>query len=136
MSRALGYLGLARRGGNLELGEENAGSLVKSGRARLLCVAADASDGAKRRAEGYVYETNVPLTVLPYRKEQISDAMGRPGCSMAAFADLGLAASFAAALEEEFGADYAPLAAALAAKRDKAKARKKSAGAKKGDRRN
>lgn len=136
MSRALGYLGIARRGGNLELGEENAKALVKSGKARLMCLASDASDGAKRRAEGYVFETNVPLTVLPFLKEQISEATGRPGCSMVAFADLGLAASFAAALEEEFGADYAPLAAELAAKRDRAKARKKSAGAKKGDRRN
>ena len=135
MSRALGYLGLARRGGNIEIGEENAKALVKSGKARLMCLASDASPGAKRRAEGYVFETNVPLTVLPFEKAEISDAVGRPGCSMAAFSDLGLAASFAAALESEFGGEYAPLAAALAAKRERAKARKKSTGAKKGDRR-
>jgi hypothetical protein len=69
----------------------------------------------------------------PYTKEQIAQISGKPGGSMAAFRDLGLAKSFADALAEEFGEEYAPIAAALAEKLARAKARK-SAGRKKGDR--
>ena len=66
MATALEYIGIARMGAGIETGEDNAKSLVKSGKAKLLIVAADASDGAKRRAEGYVYGYSTPLVVAPY----------------------------------------------------------------------
>ena len=52
MADALHYIGIARMGGNIELGEEKSKALVKSGKARLLIVCADTSPGALRRAEG------------------------------------------------------------------------------------
>ena len=103
MDKALGYIGLARRGGNIEIGEQRAKALVKSGRARLMIVASDTSPGAKRRAEGYVYGYDTPLIIVPYTKETISQAVGVPGCSMAAFGDTGLALSFVRALESDSG---------------------------------
>lgn len=113
MADGLGWLGLARRGGNLALGEENTRAALRLGKARLVLVASDASEGARRRAEGYVFEPGVPLTVAPYTKEQIADMVGKTGCSMAAFLDTGLAAAFLAALREEFGEEYGPLAEAF-----------------------
>jgi len=101
MDKAMGYIGLARRSGNIELGEQRAKALVKSGRARLLIVASDTSPGAKRRAEGYVYGYQTPLINVPYTKEAISQAVGVPGCSMAAFADAGLALGFVRALDTQ-----------------------------------
>ena len=44
------YLGIARMSGNLELGEDNAKALVKAGKARLLLLASDSPEGARRRA--------------------------------------------------------------------------------------
>lgn len=110
MAEALRYIALAVKGGNVEIGEDRTKSLVHSGRAKLVAVAADASPGAKRRAEGYVFGTNVPLLALPYDKAQISQATGRRGCSMAGFRDLGLAAAFTKALAAEFGEAYQMLA--------------------------
>ena len=133
MGKALDLIGIARKSGNIELGEDNAAALVKAGRARLLIAASDASDAAKRRAEGYVFGRGTLYLAAPYTKEQISQISGKHGGSMAAFRDLGLAKSFADALAEEFGEEYAPIAAALAEKLARAKARK-SAGRKKGDR--
>ena len=112
MDKALGYVGLARRGGNIEIGEQRAKALVKSGKARLMIVASDTSPGAKRRAEGYVYGYQTPLITVPYTKETISRAVGVPGCSMAAFGDAGLALSFVQALGADGGA-YDEAAAAL-----------------------
>ena len=116
-AKALDYIGIARMSGRVETGETNAKALIKAGKAKLLLVASDTSDGARRRAEGYVFETKVPLVAVPYGKAELSAMSGRPGCSMAAFTDLGLAAAFTEALCREYGAPYRELAEALAEKR-------------------
>lgn len=123
MASGLQYIALAKKAGMLELGEVASKALVKSGKARLMFVCADTSPGAKRRAEGYVFECSVPLIEAPYLKEEVSAATGRPGCSMAAFRDLGLAASFASALRAEHGERYREIAEALEAKRARARRR-------------
>ena len=106
MSKALNYLGIARKSGGIETGEDNSSGLVKAGKARILIVASDSSDGAKRRAEGYVYETNTLLVEVPFTKDEIAGITGKSGCSMAAITDLGLAAAFLKALAEENGEAY------------------------------
>lgn len=121
---ALRYIGIARMGGGVETGEENTKLLVKSGKAKLVIVASDTSPAAKRRAEGYVYETAVPLIGVPYTKQEISEISGRPGCSMVAFRDLGLASSFVSALRAEHGEEYREIAETLERKQQRAKARK------------
>ena len=122
-ARALDYVGIARMAGGIETGETNAKALIKAGKAKLLLVASDTSDGARRRAEGYVFGTKVPLVAVPYAKAELSAISGRPGCSMAAFTDPGLAAAFAEALYRECGAPYRELAEALVAKRTRARER-------------
>lgn len=134
MNKALNYLGIARMSGNIEIGEENAKALVKSGKAKLLLVASDTSDAAKRRAEGYVFGCATPLASVPFTKQEISEITGKAGCSMAAIGDLGLAKSFADALTAEYGETYAALAAALGAKLTKMNARR-AEGGKTGNRR-
>ena len=124
MSRALNYLGIARMSGNIELGEENAKALVKAGKARLLLLASDVSDGVRKRAEGYVYGFHAPLVRLPFTKAEFGAAVGRAQCGVAAVRDLGLAKSLADALAEEHGEAYAPLAQELAEKQERLKARK------------
>ena len=128
MADALRYIGVARMAGGIMTGEDNARLLVRSGKARLLLLASDASPGAKRRAEGYVYGTNVPLVETPYQKSEISAISGRPGCSMAVFTNLGLAAGFAAALAAEYGGQYSELAEALGAKQARARRRARESG--------
>ena len=132
-AKALDDVGIARMAGGIETGETNAKALVKAGKARLLLVASDTSDGARRRAEGYVFGTKVPLTAVPYSKAELSAISGRPGCSMAAFTDPGLAASFAEALYREYGAPYRELSETLAERQKRA--RERAGNGKKGKRR-
>ena len=123
MADALHWIGIARMGGNIELGEENTRAALRNGKACLVIVASDTSPGARRRAEGYVFEPQVPLAVLPYTKAQIAEMCGKTGCSMAAFTDVGLAAGFAGALREEYGEEYAPVAEQLALRAERARSR-------------
>ena len=131
MSKALNYLGIARMSGNIELGEENAKALVKAGKARLLLLAKDASDGVRKRAEGYVYGFRTPVAELPFTREELGGAVGRAACAVAALRDLGLAKSLADALAAEWGERYAPLAEALGEKQTRIAARKAAKGGKK-----
>ena len=43
-----------RRAGKLEIGETATGCAVMDGKARIVCVASDASDNAVRRAKSYL----------------------------------------------------------------------------------
>ncbi|MCD7792766.1 MAG: hypothetical protein LUG92_05085 [Oscillospiraceae bacterium] len=121
MGKAINYLSLARKGGLIEIGETAAGDCVRRGRAKLIIVAADASDNAQKRAGDYAKRIGQGSVRVPYAKEEISKATGRPGCSMAAFTDAGIAAAFMKALAEEYGEEYSA-AEAAAAKRDRTNA--------------
>jgi len=103
MSEAIRYIGIARKAGAVDIGETNSGAAVRSGKARLLILASDASGNAQRRAENFVYGTGVPLVKVPYTKEKLSDISGAAGCSMAAFTDIGLASAFISDLAVEDG---------------------------------
>lgn len=89
--KTLGLLGLMRRANALQIGEANTGAAVKAGKAKLLLLASDASDNARRKAQGFTEGRNVQTVPLPYAKERLSGSLGAPGCSMIAVTDLGFA---------------------------------------------
>ena len=115
MDKALGYLGLMRKANAAAIGETDTGAAAKSGRAVLICLAADASDNARRRAETFAHARAVPIVRLPYEKQTISDLVGKAGCSMLAVTDLGFAAALAETLSEQDEASDHTLADALKA---------------------
>ena len=92
-----------RRAGKIDLGETATGAAVRAGRALL-----------------------VPL---PYDKAQLSQLLGKTGCSMAACTDFGLSSAFLAALAEAAPDEYGQLAEEMERRADKA-ARRKAAGPK------
>ena len=127
MNKALQYLGLARKSGSIELGEENAKALIKAGKARLVLLAADASEGVTKRVNGYVYGFRARVLRLPFDASELGGALGRAKCSAAAISDLGLAAALTAALAEEPDSGdkgYAEAARELAEKQARIAARK------------
>ncbi len=126
MNKALGYIGLAKKAGAIEIGETNTGAAVRAGRCRLLILAADASDNARHRAEGFISGRQTPMITLPFDKATLAQMTGVGGGSMAAFTDAGLAAVFIAALAEEEPA-YLETAALLAQKNRKVQQRRKEA---------
>ena len=117
MSKALGYLGIARMSGNIVLGEENAKACIKAGKARMILLASDASEGVRKRVDGYVYGFHAPVVTAPWDGDAMGAALGRARCAVAVLPDLGLAKALADALASEDPETYGPVAAALEVKR-------------------
>lgn len=73
-NKSLGLLSLARKGGNIVLGEEQAGAAARASRARLMLLASDAGGHTVRRAKSFVAGTAQPLLTLPYTRDELGDA--------------------------------------------------------------
>lgn len=97
--RALNYLGLARKGGNLVIGEEPVGIACRASHARLMLLAQDAADNTVRRAKSFASGGKPPLLQIPYTKEELGNALGVNACAMAALTDVSLALAFVQALD-------------------------------------
>lgn len=124
-----GLLGLMRRANALAVGEDSTGDAVRAGKAKLLLIAADASDNARKRAMGYLTGRNAIPVELPYTKEEISAAVGTGGCSMAAVTDMGFANALMELLAQAQPDKYSAIAEETAKRCDKAKRRKRETAA-------
>jgi len=98
MDRALNYIGLARKAGLVELGEEPVGAVARARKARLVVVAQDATDHTWRRAKSFVSGSEQICLKIPYSKDQLGQAVGRSELALAAFTDPALALAFLKAL--------------------------------------
>ncbi|MBR6115030.1 MAG: hypothetical protein IKQ10_07550 [Oscillospiraceae bacterium] len=123
MDKAQQYLGLARKAGLLAVGEDNCSAAVSGGRAKLLLLASDASPNARKRAEGFLHGHRALLEPLPWTKEELSALLGKRGCSMVCFTDLGLASQFAGAMAAS-ESRWQETAALLVRRKEKAVRRK------------
>ena len=83
MHKALNYLGLARKGGMAELGEEPVGAAARAGHAVLVIVAADAGDHTWRRAKSDVAGTQQQCLRVPFTKDELGQAIGRTDLALA-----------------------------------------------------
>ena len=124
MSNSLNFLGMARKAGKLEIGEEFTGAAVRLKKARVIILASDASENARRRAENFSKAGNVPLIELKYTKAELGRALDKASPAMAAITDIGFAAAFVERIADE-GSDCGELAEELAAKAAKAKRRRR-----------
>ena len=98
MDKALNYMGLARKAGLIELGEEPVGAAARAQHARLVVVAKDASDHTWRRALSYVAGTEQLCIRVDMTKDQLGLAVGRTSLAVAAFTDPALTLAFVKAL--------------------------------------
>lgn len=96
--KAIGLLGLARKAGKLETGEETVGSLLLQKRARLTLLASDAGSAVARKMHGLAEGTRQWILALPYDKLTLGAALGKQSVSVAAFADVSMALAFVKAL--------------------------------------
>ena len=100
MNKALNLLGLARKGGRIELGEEACGMACRNSKARLLILACDAGDSVSHRASYFVKSGKPPLLRVDHTKEELGAALGRNVCPIAAITDVRLALAYVQALGE------------------------------------
>lgn len=115
----LHLLGLARKAGKLEIGEEPVGALCRSRHARLILLAGDAAANTCRRAAHFGDAGNALWLSLPFSKEELGFALGRTSCAMLAFSDAGMAASLVDKLALRDPERYGPAAQQLRTKADK-----------------
>lgn len=87
----MGLLGIARKAGKTEVGEESAAAAAKAHKARVLLLASDAGDRTRRHAENLSQEGNCPLLPVPLTKAELGGALGRGSCAILALTDIGLA---------------------------------------------
>ena len=94
----LTLLGLALRAGKLAVGEEPVRLALQEGTARIVLLAQDASDRARRKVEPKLGD--VPMQVIPASKEELGRALGRESCAICAVTDKGFAQSLSQRFEQ------------------------------------
>lgn len=95
----MGLLGIARKAGKVEAGEDSAAAAAKGHKARVLLLASDAGERTRRHAESLSQEGNCPLLPVPLTREELGWALGRGSCVILALTDVGLANAAAQKLE-------------------------------------
>ena len=120
----LHLLGLAKKAGKLEIGEEPVGAVCRSRHARVLLLAADAAPNTCRRAAHFGEAGNVLWLTLPHTKDELGFVLGRKSCAMLAVTAFGIAAAIAEKLAQQ-EERFAPAAEQLRVKADRALQRQK-----------
>jgi len=125
MNDVLSLMGLAKKAGKLELGEEPVGAACRGGKARVVLLASDAAANTVRRAAHFGQAGHVPFLTIPFTKEEIGRMAGRSTCAMTAVTDVGFAAALLSKLAAADPEAYGPAAGQLTVKAEKALQRQK-----------
>lgn len=125
MDKLLNLIGLAKKAGKLEVGEEPVGAAARSKHARLILIASDAADNTRRRALHFGEAGECICLEIPPTKEDLGRALGRTSCALLALTDIGFAEAVAKKLAESDEAHYGEAAKRLAIKAARAAERRK-----------
>ena len=120
MADSLRLIGLARRAGFLEYGEETVGASARAGKAKVILIASDASDNTKARGVNYARYGNLPVVVIPFTKEQLGASLGRGVTGLISISDVGLASKFVSELAAAEPENYTEAAEKLSLRAEKA----------------
>ena len=113
IGQMLSMLGLAKKAGRVEIGEEPVGAAARARKARVILVAQDAGPSSQRRAFSFA-ETGACLCLaVPADKDALGRALGRTSVAMCAVTEIGFAGAvvkkLAAMDPERYGAAAAQL---------------------------
>ena len=121
----LSLLGLAKKAGRLETGEEPVGGAARARAARLILLASDAAENTARRA-GHFADAGACLCVrVPADKDALGRAVGRTSCAMLAVTDIGFAEAVAKKLAAVDAEKYGETAQRLSVKAARAAERRR-----------
>jgi len=88
VDKLLNLIGLAKKAGKLEAGEEPAGAAARAKHARLILIASDAADNTRRRALHFGEAGECICLEIPPTKEDLGRALGRTSCALLALTDI------------------------------------------------
>lgn len=121
----LHLLGLAKKAGRLEIGEEPVGAACRARQAKLVLLAADAAPNTRRRAAHFGEAGNVLWLETPFPKSELGLILGRSSCAMLALTDAGFSAAVTEKLAARDPDKYGPAAGQLREKADRVLQRQK-----------
>lgn len=121
----LNMIGLAKRAGRIEIGEEPVGAAARARYAKILLIAADAAENSYRRIAHFADAGNCIWLSVPFSKDELGNAVGRSSCAMIAITDIGFASSIVQKLSATDPEKYGDSAEQLGAKAKKTMQRKK-----------
>ena len=127
MANSIRLLGLAKKAGKLEIGEDSCGTAARAKKVKIILTARDSADNSVQRARNFSKIGNVPHVVLPYTKYDLGLEVGRGSPGMLGITDVGLAAKFVSELAREFPGGYEETSDLLAKKNEKTLRRRKEA---------
>lgn len=91
MEKIFGMLGLARRAGKLIYGSDAAVNAVRSGKAKAVILAADASDRTKKLMRNKCASFEMPLFEVEAGCEELGKKLGKSGISVLGISDINFA---------------------------------------------
>ena len=124
MEKVLSLLGLMKKAGAIACGEDNSVEAVRDGKAKVLILASDASDNARKRAENLCSGRKLIKLDIECTKAELAWALGMSGCAMAAVCDLGFAVALVRELCRVKPGEYDEVYELLVQRYDKARRRK------------
>ena len=89
----LSLLGLCRRAGKVEIGDEAVRSACSNGTAKVLLVASDASEKTCEAFEFIADNVNIPHIRVSETREELGNALGKRPCAVVAICDTGFSAA-------------------------------------------
>jgi ribosomal protein L7Ae-like RNA K-turn-binding protein len=121
----LHLLGLSKKAGRLELGEEPVSAACRAHKARVVLIAADAAENTIRRAAHFGEIGAVPVVKLSFSKSELGFTTGRASCALLALTDIGFASSLLKKLAEADPEQYGETAELISGKAKKVLQRQK-----------
>lgn len=113
IGQMLSMLGLAKKAGRVEIGEEPVGAAARAKKARVILVAQDAGPSSQRRAFSFAETGTCLCLAVPADKDALGRALGRTSVAMCAVTEIGFAGAvvkkLAAMDPERYGAAAAQL---------------------------
>jgi len=91
MNKILNFLGIMKKAGALVIGDEACYDAVRTGKAKVILVASDASSNTVNRAKGYAGETKRGYVLLPVTKSELGQLLSRESCALLAVNDSNFA---------------------------------------------
>ena len=125
MEHILSLIGLAKKAGRVEIGEEPVGSAARSKKARVILIAEDAAAASVRRAKAFADAGSCLYLTIPAGKDDLGRCLGRTSCAMAAVTDIGFADAIVKKLAAMQPEVYGDAAEKIAVKARRAAERKR-----------
>ena len=122
--QVLSLLGLAKKAGRVEVGEEPVGAAARAKKARVILVAQDAGPSSQRRAFSFAQTGACLCLTLPADKDALGRSLGRSSVAMCAVTDIGFAGAITKKLAAMDGGKYGAAAAQLDVKAQRAMERR------------